>query len=211
MLRCASSVTMMSKLSIGILRVVVDRLGLLEQAFDLFGAVLVVLVGQLAALQHAEHALDGADGDARGGVEVVALQVLDDVFLAELVVVVGRDVGVELLLGLAAEVGAVDQEQHAPRAGELDQAVDEADGGEGLAAAGGHLDQRARLVGGEALFQVADGGDLRGPELEVAPFGDELGHLLQAGEEGLGWRGIWRRVRGLRVRPHPGPLRGERG
>ena len=79
----------------------------------------------------------------------VAVQVLDDVFLAELVVVVGRDVLVELLLRLAAEVAAVHQEQHAPRAGELDQPVDEADGGEGLAAAGGHLDQRARLVGGE--------------------------------------------------------------
>jgi hypothetical protein len=35
--------------------------------------VLVVFIGQFAALQHAEHALDGADGDPRGRVEVVAL------------------------------------------------------------------------------------------------------------------------------------------
>jgi hypothetical protein len=97
-------------------------------------------------------------------VELVALQVLDDVFLAELVVVVGRDVLVELFLGLAAQVAPVHQKQHAPGAGELDQPVDEADGGEGLAAAGGHLDQGARLVGLQAVLQVADGDDLRGPQ-----------------------------------------------
>jgi hypothetical protein len=76
-------------------------------------------------------------------VELVALQVLDDVFLAKLVVVVGRAVLVELFLGLAAQVAPVHQKQHAAGAGELDQAVDEADAGEGLAAAGGHLDQGA--------------------------------------------------------------------
>ncbi len=69
---------------------------------------------------------------------------LDDVLLGELAVVVGRDVLLELLERLVAEVAAVDQEQHAPRAGELDEAVDEVDGGEGLAAAGGHLDEGAR-------------------------------------------------------------------
>jgi hypothetical protein len=84
-------------------------------------------------------------------------EVLDDVLLAELVVVVGRDVSVEFLLGLPAQVAAVHQEQHAPHAGKLDQPVDEADGGEGLAAAGGHLDQRTRLVQRQAGFQVADG------------------------------------------------------
>ncbi len=55
----------------------------------------------------------------------VALQALDDVFLAELEVVVGRDVLLEFLEGLVGEVAAVDQEQDAPRAGELDQPVDE--------------------------------------------------------------------------------------
>ncbi len=63
--RCASSVTMMSKVSIGILRVVVDGLLLPEQALDLFGRVLVVFLRQLASLEHAEHALDGADGHPR--------------------------------------------------------------------------------------------------------------------------------------------------
>jgi hypothetical protein len=120
----------------------------------MLGGMLVVVLGQFAALEHRVHALDGADDDARALVQVVAGQVLDDVFLAELEVVVGRDVLVEFLLGLAAEVAAIDQEQHAPRPGELDQAVDEADRGEGLAAAGGHLDQCARLVGGQAGFEV---------------------------------------------------------
>jgi hypothetical protein len=148
-----------------------------------FGGFFVGLFRQLAAFEHREHALDGADAHPCGPVELVAREVLDDVLLAELVVVDRRDVLVELLLGLPAQVAAVHQEQHAPRARELDQPVDEADGGEGLAAAGGHLDQRARLVGGQTLFQVSDGGDLRRPELEVAPFGDEFRHLLHAGEE----------------------------
>ena len=166
-------------------RVVGDGLGFLEEAFDLFGGVFVVFIGQLAALEHGVHALDGADGDARRGVEGVAGEVLDDVFLAEFVVVVGRDELVEFLLGLAAEVGAIDQEQHAPGAGKLDQPVDEVDGGVGLAAARGHLDQRARLVGGQRLFQVVDGLDLGGPE---AGF-DQRRHGFEAGEKSRRWLG----------------------
>ena len=96
-------------------------------------------------------------------VEMIAAQLLDDVFLAKLEVVVGRVVLVEFLLGLAAEVVAIDQEQHAPRPGKLDQAVDEGNRCEGLAAAGGHLDQRARLVGGQAGFDVVRGLDLHRP------------------------------------------------
>jgi len=166
-------------------RVVADRLGFLEQAFDLFGGMFVVFVGQLATLEHRVHALDGADGDARGLVEGVAGEVLDDEFLTELVVVVRRFVLVEFLPGLAAEVAAIDEEQHAPGAGELDQAVDEADGREGLAAARGHLDQRTRLVGGERFFQVADRLDLGGPQ----PGLDQSGHGFEAGEESRRWRG----------------------
>ena len=126
---------------------------------------------------------------------------LDDVLLAEFEVIDRGDVLVELLLGLSSQVAAVHQEQHAPRAAELDQPVDEADGGEGLAAAGRHLDQRTRLVLGEARFQVADGGDLRGPELEVAPFGDEGRHRADAVQEAarIGGAGFALRVaRGVR-------------
>ena len=107
---------------------------------------------------------------------------LDDVLLAELEVVVGRDVLLELLEGLPAEVAAIDQEQDPPRAGELDQPVDEVDGGEGLAAAGRHLDQGAGLVLAQRVFEVGDRLDLRRPQA----LRDQLRHLLQAGKEGLG-------------------------
>ena len=83
-------------------------------------------------------------------VEHVGLQVLHVVQLGELAAVVGGDVLVELVERLLAQVVAVHQEQHALRPGELDQAVDEGDRGEGLAAAGRHLDQRAGPVLGEA-------------------------------------------------------------
>lgn len=39
---------------------------------------------EVAALEHGVHALNGADADAGGGVDLVALQALNDVFLAEL-------------------------------------------------------------------------------------------------------------------------------
>jgi len=149
----------------------------MAQAVD---ALFVVLGGKFSALEHREQPLDGADGDAGSGVELVALQVLDDVFLAELVVVIGRVVGVELLLGLPAQVAPVDQKKHPFGAGKLDQAVDEADGGIGLAAAGGHLNQGAGLIGCERRFQVADRRNLRRPQ---AVF-EQLRHGLQPGQEG---------------------------
>ena len=117
-----------------------------------------------------------------------ALQVLDDVFLAKLVVVVGAGVGVEFFLGLAGQVAPINQKQHAARAAKLDEAVNKADAGKGFAAAGGHLDQGLGLVGGKALFQVGDGADLSRPQRIVraaaAPLGHQLGHVAHAGEEG---------------------------
>ncbi len=169
-------------------RVVIDGRRIGEQRFDALGGMLVFLLGQFAALEHRVHALDGADDDARALVEVVAGQVLDDVFLAELEVVVGRKVLVEFLLGLAPEVATIDQEQHATGAGELDQAVDEADGGEGLAAAGSHLDQRARLVGGEAGFEVFHCLDLGGPKLPTLAAFDQHRHFAHARQKSRRWR-----------------------
>ena len=90
---------------------------------------------------------------------------LDVVKLGELAAVVGRDELLEFFQGLVAEVAAVDEEEDAARAGELDEAVNEVDGGVGLAAAGGHLDEGAAFVGGEGFFEIADGFDLRGPEI----------------------------------------------
>ena len=44
-------------------------------------------------------------------------------------------------------------------------AVNEIDGGVGLAAAGGHLNQGTAFVGGEGALEVAGGFDRRGPEI----------------------------------------------
>ena len=78
------------------------------------------------------------------------------------------------------------QEQDAPGPGELDQPVDEADGGEGLAAACGHLDQGAGLVAGERPLQATDGDDLGGPELEAVALRNQRRHVADLGEEGGG-------------------------
>src|SRR5207244_2583497 len=114
-------------------------------------------------------------------VELCALQVLDVVKLGELAAVVGRDELLEFFQGLVAEVAAVDEEEDAACAGELDEAVNEVDGGVGLAAAGGHLDEGAAFVGGDGALEVADGFDLRGPEIT-------LRHLIRSqkvGETGV--------------------------
>src|SRR5438093_1999231 len=104
--------------------------------------------------------------------ELRGLQVLDVVKLGELAAVVGCDELLEFFQGLVAEVAAVDEEEDAARAGELDEAVNEVDGGVCLAAAGGHLDEGAAFVGGEGFLEVADGFDLRGPEIG-------RGHLIR--------------------------------
>ena len=87
-------------------------------------------------------------------------EALDVVELGELAVVVVRQVGHEFLLGLLAEVLRVDQEQDALGIGVLEQAIDGCDGGEGLAGAGGHLDERAGPVVLEGFFQIFDRRDL---------------------------------------------------
>src|SRR5204863_5945907 len=102
--------------------------------------------------QHGVKALDGGDADAADAVELRALQVLDVVKLGELAAVVGGDELLEFFQGLVAEVAAVDEEEDATRASELDEAVNEVDGGVGLAAARSHLDEGAAFIGGEGFF-----------------------------------------------------------
>ena len=82
--------------------------------------------------QHGVKALDGGDAEAADAVQLRALQMLDVVKLGELAAVVGRDELLELRRrdqGLVAEVAAVDEEEDAARAGELDEAVNEVDRG----------------------------------------------------------------------------------
>jgi hypothetical protein len=59
------------------------------------------------------------------------------------------------------------------RPGELDEAVNQVDGGAGFAASGGYLDEGTALVGSEAFFEVADGFDLRRPQIR-------RGHLVRS-------------------------------
>ncbi len=67
----------------------------------------------------------------------------------------------------------------------LDQPIDGGDGGVGLAAAGGHLDQGAGPVGGEGALQVAHRLDLRGPQAG----GDQRRQRAQPGAERVGLLG----------------------
>jgi len=70
---------------------------------------------------------------------------------------------VELLLGLAAEVATVNQEQHAPRAGELDQTVAKDDREQRLARSRGHLHQGARTILAQRPLDTGDCLRLRRP------------------------------------------------
>ena len=102
----------------------------------------------------------------------------------------------EFVDGLAAEVAAVDEEEDAPGTGVLDEAVGLGDSGEGLAGAGGHLDEGARAIGGEGFFKLRDGVDLALAERD----GVQRGELAKAGAEGIGlldeFEQVLRRVEG---------------
>ena len=115
------------------------------------------------ALEHRIEPLDRRDGHLRGDTDRVGGQPLDVIELGEPAIVVGSPVVRELLLCLLAEVGPVDEEQHATRPAELDEPVQGRDGQHGLAASRGHLDERARPVVGERPLEVEERLDLVGP------------------------------------------------
>jgi hypothetical protein len=115
-------------------------------------------------LQHRVEPLHGRDDDLGGGSDGVRGEPLDVVQLGEFPVVVGRAVALELLLGLLAEVRPVDQEQHAPRAPELDQPVGGGDRHDRLPRARRHLHQRAGPVPEQRVLQVDNGLQLVGEE-----------------------------------------------
>ena len=97
--------------------------GLLEKRFQTLDRALVGFLIKLLSLEHRIEALDRADENPGGGVERIRGQTLDDVFLVEFIVVVGRHVLLKLFERLLAQIAAIDQKQHALGAGELDQAV----------------------------------------------------------------------------------------
>ncbi len=104
---------------------------------------------EFLAAQDGVEALDGADGDAANVVDVGRGQVLHVVQLGEEPAGVGGAVAMELVAGLFAEVRAVDQKQDAARARVLDQPIGERASGEGLARAGGHVDEGTGAAFGE--------------------------------------------------------------
>ena len=98
---------------------------------------------QLFILEHGVQPLDGADVDAvhvAADIHGVIGQVADIVQFAEFTAVIRRLEVYKLIIGLLAQIVAIDQEQHAPRFGLADQAVDEING-------------RIRLTAGCVSFQ----------------------------------------------------------
>src|SRR5207247_10751433 len=93
-------------------------------------------------------------------VNAVALKVLHIVQFGKLAAIVGRHVLLKLIERLSGKIGAVDQEEYALRAAELNQTIDAAHRGIGLAAARCHLDQGAWPVLRKGVFQVSDCFDL---------------------------------------------------
>ena len=170
--------------------VVDDGERLLALRTGLGGVLLVLALGHFPPLEDGIHPLDGGDADLGICGDVGGGEALGGVDGGEGAVVVGGGVGDELLLGLLAEVAGIDEEEDAANLGVLEEAVDGGDGGEGLAGAGGHLDQGAGLGLGEGGFEVGDGIDLAVAQAS----GVERGQVL--GEAAAGGRGQRRGIRG---------------
>lgn len=81
------------------------------------------------------------------------------------------------------EGAAIDQEENAAGAGVGDQAIDEIAGSAGFSAAHGHVDEGARMVAGERLFQVGDDAVLVVPK---APARQRRHDAQAAAERGAG-------------------------
>ena len=81
---------------------------------------------------------------------------LDVVKLRELAPGVGRDELLKFGGGLPSEIRAIHEKKHATRPGVFDQTIGERAGGESFACAGGHLNQRTRLIFSKRFFEVGD-------------------------------------------------------
>ena len=126
-------------------------------------ALLQLAIELRVALEDAVEPLNGGDDDPVHRVHRLRGQAGDVVQLGELPTIVGRRVGLKLLLGLLAQVAAVHQEQGPPRAAKLHQPIQRRDRGVRLAAARRHLDQRPRATGLDRGLEVLDRIDLRRP------------------------------------------------
>src|SRR5947209_6284545 len=90
---------------------------------------------------------------------------LNVVKLSELPAVVGRNELLKFFQRLVAEIPAVDQKENAPRASELDQAINKIGSGVCFAAASRHLHKQAPFVFGKRFLKIVDRFDLRRPKI----------------------------------------------
>ena len=132
---------------------------------------------QFLVLVVEEQGLHGCD-DYFGALPVVP------VFLVDHGLVVGRQHGREGLLGLVFQLQAIHQEQHAAHVARAQKQFDDSGGGEGLAGAGGHLEQEAVFAVADSSLQALDRLELIRPQkaqlvgLDVA---GALGFVLPGG------------------------------
>ena len=141
-----------------------------------------VLVEFLTAQNRIE-SLDGADRHTGDGIKLAGGEMLDIVKFGELSACIGRHELLELGERLATKVGAIHQKENALCSGMLDQPVGERTCCVGLARASRHLDQSARVIGGERLLQICDSLDLAFAH-PVCRQGKLKGHLGQFSTEG---------------------------
>ena len=164
-------------------RVVANQLGLLGGLLHFVQGNIFGRVVDGFARQHGIHALDGRDDDLRMRVDGAAGQALHVVQLGEFSAVVGRGVSHELLVRLPAKVARVHQKQNAFGLAELEQTINRGDGGEGLARAGRHVNEGARLVQRQRGFEPGHGADLA--TAQVA-FGQRGHVVLEAAAQRIG-------------------------
>ena len=155
-----------------------------ERGGDFRAGEIVRAFREFLSPQDRVEALDGADGDAADGVDVRRGEVLDVVEFREEAAGVRRPVAVEFVAGLLAEIRAVHEEEDAAGLGVFDEAIGERAGGERLPRAGGHVDERARAILGERLFQADVCLDLAFPHASRNQRVRD-GHRLQPGAEGV--------------------------
>src|SRR5262245_44206112 len=159
-------------------RVVFYRRRFFEQRFQTLDRSLVGFLIQLLSLEHRIEALNRADANARASVERVRGQTLDDIFLVEFIVVVGRHILLKLRQRLFPQVASINHKQNPLGAGEFDQTVAQNDREERFTRAGGHLHERARPVIAQGLLDVHDRLRLGRPKII-----DQRRHVLQARQQ----------------------------
>lgn len=126
--------------------------------------------------------LHGGDDDL-GAAPVVAA------FLVDHGLEIGGERGRKGFFGLVLQLQSIDQKQHTAGVARAQEQLDDRGGGEGLAGAGGHLEQKAVLALADRPLQGVDGPQLIGPQEAQLVGGDvsrALGFVCPPGLGGVG-------------------------